>query len=653
MISTRPSHQLSISNFQFVIYNLIVLLAAPSFSQAALDPELKKPYHLRVILRIAEKPQFTDIFREQVKREVHDSIQLGLEELGRAEVIDASNPTAKLNSLEIKVLKELQAKDLQRVLDDRSLQVLSDVKTHFVLIDLVNDRYEIQARQHDGSTGLAGPVVRRDNTRDRLLVARKAVLLIKQDFGLVATLLEKVNDQVVKLALKAGDLGVPMERWVKKGEVFAIAQVKQGPNGPWSFRVPHALLQVIEEPVQGVCQCRLFYRYKDPPSQLQGGAGVLGYRFLKLGTQAGKVRLRLVDKDTFFPISNPLAVVVSAEDFDPKKKTEEQAIREGNLQTNQIYQHVAFVRIQSGASTLAQLPVEILDDNPIICPVTVDAKLGEHGLFEMEKRRWEDQVYERLLVLVDLRKELGVLIQKKAHKDALDKAQAGLAGLEGDIKDFAAESRRLSVAAKEAKIPNNLLASADQRLKELTAAQEDLKKSIANLQEVVKVEGAKKVQAELLAQAQQHEQEAEFQEAIDLYKKFLKDIGDNPEVRKRLEKLDESWIVKNDAHRQARKFIYESWPKLKNASDLKDKITEASQALETCVKVKDRLTPAMLYKVSLGYVNKLSNELDALKKNLTEDNKNAIKAIEELAPKLAELIEKTTSFLQEGKPAEK
>ena len=57
--ATHPSNFLSF---------LIPFLIPPSASKAALDPELKKPYHLRVVLRIAEKPQFTDIFREQIKR---------------------------------------------------------------------------------------------------------------------------------------------------------------------------------------------------------------------------------------------------------------------------------------------------------------------------------------------------------------------------------------------------------------------------------------------------------------------------------------------------------------------------------------------------------------------------------------------------------
>ena len=56
------------------------------------------------------------------------------------------------------------------------------MKIHFVLIDFVHGQYEISARQYDGTTGLASPVVRQAQTGDRLLVAREAALLVYRDF---------------------------------------------------------------------------------------------------------------------------------------------------------------------------------------------------------------------------------------------------------------------------------------------------------------------------------------------------------------------------------------------------------------------------------------------------------------------------------------
>jgi hypothetical protein len=161
-----------------------------SFARGALDPETDKPYHLQVVLRIAENRLSTPVFRDQVERQIGDSLRAALGDLARVEIVH-QHP----------LLAEVEAKGLQQALDGYS--VLSDTKTHFVLIDFVDGRYEIQARQHDGFTGLASPV-RHSSTADRQLVARSATLLIDQDFGLAGTL-EQVENGRVTVKLKGGN----------------------------------------------------------------------------------------------------------------------------------------------------------------------------------------------------------------------------------------------------------------------------------------------------------------------------------------------------------------------------------------------------------------------------------------------------------------
>ena len=62
----------------------------------------------------------------------------------------------------------------------------------------------------------------------------------------------------VKVALKGGTLGVDLGRWVKPGEVMSLARVSRatGVAIPWSYLV------VESAPVDGVCTCRFFSRYR-------------------------------------------------------------------------------------------------------------------------------------------------------------------------------------------------------------------------------------------------------------------------------------------------------------------------------------------------------------------------------------------------------
>src|SRR5262249_12642053 len=163
--------------------------------------------------------------------------------------------------------------------------ILSDAKIHFVLIDFADGRYVIQARQYDGLTGLASPVVRRRENSDRQLVAREAALLVDKDFGMVGTVAGdaralKASGDKVDIFLKGGKVGASQDHWVKKGDVFAVAQIiNQGGARQRSYRVPWTLLQVAQEPKDGLCRCRLFFRHENP---LPAAATIAGYRCLKL-----------------------------------------------------------------------------------------------------------------------------------------------------------------------------------------------------------------------------------------------------------------------------------------------------------------------------------------------------------------------------------
>src|SRR5438132_6683022 len=161
--------------FPFLLSALLVPLSAGAM-RAQLDPELNKPYQLQVVLHISENRSLTAVFRDQIERDLRDSLQAALGRLARVQVL----PNHKL-------LPEVEAKGLGRALDGWNF--ITGTKLHFVLIDYVDGRYEIQARQYDGVAGLASPVVRRppQPITDRLLVARSAALLVSEDFGVVGT----------------------------------------------------------------------------------------------------------------------------------------------------------------------------------------------------------------------------------------------------------------------------------------------------------------------------------------------------------------------------------------------------------------------------------------------------------------------------------
>src|SRR5262249_45167336 len=155
--------------------------------------ELRKPYRLQVVLHVAEHPLLTEVFREQVRRELGDGLQAALGELARVEVV-TQHPR----------LADVLERGLGRSLD--GWRERSDVKTHFVLLDRSGVHYEVRARQYDGTVGVPSPVVRHDRTRDRAFVAKAAAQLIQHDFGAVGTVRTEPKDGVVEVELRGGGL---------------------------------------------------------------------------------------------------------------------------------------------------------------------------------------------------------------------------------------------------------------------------------------------------------------------------------------------------------------------------------------------------------------------------------------------------------------
>src|SRR5262249_51997513 len=113
------------------------VLCPSSSARAALDPELKTPYHLRVVLEVAKHRLLTPVFIDQLRRDLRDLLQAGLGDLARVDVVR-----------EHPLLKGVRVNGLEKALE--AYRQVADVKTHFLQITFAGGLYQMQARQHDG-----------------------------------------------------------------------------------------------------------------------------------------------------------------------------------------------------------------------------------------------------------------------------------------------------------------------------------------------------------------------------------------------------------------------------------------------------------------------------------------------------------------------
>jgi hypothetical protein len=631
------------------------LLAGPAFAQ--LDSEENKPYQLRIVVGFSKHPLLTSAFKRDVRREIRGSFEAAFGRAGLVEVIDkedlrelaSQSSPAAMASLQqsSELLDSVEANGLQDAFTTRQV---SDTKTHFVFIEFKNDRYEISARQYDGTTALASPVVRQATTYDRQFVARAATLLIERDFGVVGTIGNRQGDQV-DVTLKAGALADRPEPWVKRGDVFAISQIQQGPDGQRGYPMKWTLLRASDDAKHGVCRCTLSHRYKVALPQT---SPILGYRCIKLGTGHAPLMLRLVEEKNGTRLPKAFVRVnVSQGGFDSKEQEHLSSDAVGLVQSRRDYQDIAYVSVLSGSHPLALLPVEILDRRTVTCEVAESADAERLGQLESGRDELLRRIGEALLRSVGLFNQLKQFDEKKIRDDAVEAARAGLKDMDTATTGFEIELANFRKEAQELKadIRDKLLEPCERGLQQFKAVRQQLREYEERLGGVIQKEQdpvRQKLQ-ELAASVQLRMNEADYDKAISIYEEIVrigKDLEAVQPFKDRLAKLKEQWVVKDPDHKKARDFIYNTWPKLTSAVDLKEKMPEAKKSLAKCILVEDRLTPEMLLRANIDHFNRLAKRLEAVRDSDNPDDRNEGKAILDVKSDLEELTKQASNFIR-------
>lgn len=617
----------------FLLSSLAVLCLCGS-SFAAPDTEATKPYQLVVVLRVAEHPLLTPLFKEQLQRELGDGLRDALNpDLVQVEVVK-SHP----------ILDEVNQRGLQAALEH--YKNADPVKTHIVLVNYVDGKYEIQAGQQDGLTGLATPVVRRarlDDPAGRQLVARTAALMVQRDFGLVGTVIGDAPDpNKVRIALKAGKLGVPLDKWVQKNDVFAVVQVNRlGGSQP----VRDAILQVIDPPDKdGVCLCRLSARHADSDnaSRLGSGSGIIGYRCLKLGTADAPLRLRLVN-DRGLPHSK-LQVKVSRAGFEtagPELVHDGSTNREGYIETPKNLANVAFVVVQNGTAVVARIPVPIWEDHVAVRTLVLDPNSTRIAELIALRDQYIRRLDDSLQLQLDLGKKLVELLGKSQHEDALQRAKKGAARLKDDVSVLDSQKDELLLQVTNAKLPEDisrdLLADGGRR-QHLDRAKTQLDEFITDWSMQLQRKGERLELKSKIAEARLFKNnEANYEKALELYKEAFEKHGKTPELEKEYTDLKAAWELKGPPEfTDARRWIFNTWPELKSPEKIAENLDLARKHFEECRKLGDKLGPRKMLLAGLAQTKIIQEQMAGLRVDREQERQKfeSLKTVRENLKKL-------------------
>ncbi|GIW79397.1 MAG: hypothetical protein KatS3mg105_1204 [Gemmatales bacterium] len=615
---------------------LVALFVSPIPLCADLAPQGKIPYNVQVVLRFESHPVLTKLFRDRVRRELAEHLRLALGKWGQVDVVDNHEHWPEIRQ--------------QGLPNLGSWKTVGNFKTYFLLIGYERDLYVIRSRQYDGLTAFAGPL-RRVEIADRLLVSRRATLTIQRDFGLVGTVMSHA-DGMADVELKAGQLNRFDSRWLQKNDLFAVVQIRKSEEKETAEPVPYCLLQVEQVfPEKGTCRCRVLQRYRD---SLGEAPGLLGFRCIKLGTIRNAVRLRLVD-DRLRPLAG-FQVLFFRSSFDVEPVEETTTGANGMASSTKRFDGLVLVQVKNGGVVLARFPLALVDGGLHICRIRDHPEAEQLGRLELQKKQWIAHLYENVLVVNGLYKELSQLVDGQKHKEALARAESGLAELNRQIAGRTKEHERLQAAAKQLGLSARLdLSEGFDRLRELQKRRTEIEGFIANLRDVIKRENDPK-RAEwiaLLEKARLLEADAEYDEALKLYERIQREAREHAgilaQAKKRWAALANAWNARNEEHRSARRFIYETWRTLKTAAELNQYLDQAKQMFEICRRNDDRLTPRMLLRANLRHAARLQQRLQSLRPQDNQEDRQEAEQIAAAAEKLGKLTLAVTEFLKAPK----
>lgn len=646
-----------------------LLAAGPASAQ--LDTEPKTPYLWRVVVKAQPHPLVSPALREQVRRDVAAALQPALGHLGVVEVVDLADlPRDKWDSL----WQQFEDKGFAALDAPRDL---NGAKTHFLTVEYRDGRYHLESRQHDGFSGLASPVVRRQSVRSPEMVGRTAGLMLDRDFGLVASA-DPVNlprGQEVKelrVTVRGGQLG-PLDRHVKAGDVFALSQVvKTNRPAPAPVRTatgkiiapppgsapppgytanPRAftLLRVTDVAKDGTLRCGVLSRYENP---VLPGANVAGYRCMKLGTVEGTLAVRLVTTDPAYQKSVGLATVAASETGFPASPDPKDLFKynreSGLFRSDRPLANVACVTVSRAGSRPVRFPVPVLGGDPVSLPFELNDEIEREAEYVREAVAAHARAADARNAQTVCFDATAKLIEKQRNADALARAKGGYQAADAADRSVSDDLTRLRANPGKSAEAARLVAGTEKQLQALREFNKQLDRHIKTLEEVVRRENDPRIAAtEIQAQALNARiavllGAGDVEEAIVAYDQLLTLLPDDAAKKAERDRLKAEWAPKSEAHAKARQYLLRTWAAVATIPDFRDSVPQLAREVQVCIDAGDRYTLRKLltvFSAALVKLNDLVAALDpAADAKLLDDAKKAGEALAGLEARVTEFV---------------
>jgi len=607
---------------------LSLLLSAPADESA---PASVSPYRLIVCLRISDDPLLTPLLAESVRREVRDQLRNFFGPLADVEVLTTGHWLIDDYARDDVELPQVDAE----ILEARGL--VEQVCLFRISFD--GKQYRVRGRQMDGQTGVVG-TIREAATPDRQWISKTICLAVRDDFALRATVEPGSIPGTANIRFVGREHQDYLQRIIGDACVMQLYWVAKTRGGTDRTVVPRTLLLWKKDAPANVVST-----YASPWSRKAG----VTYEAVRLHTQRGRLRLRVVDDQRGTPIVNR---TVSANDQGFRSLNSNHILplarRDGTRLSPEL-QHVAYVRVDGGGGSFIHIPLPI---TAAVCdhtlPIPADKTVSERNDYDRDLRFLSQDIQTMSAAQSLAVRAANDFNERKRYEDALQSVHAAVDGLGPQLTTVEATLQTLVQLAEKLAIKDRkILSVAGEEIQKLQERHRELVELGDTIRNAVATRDAQQRANVLIKLGEQFERDADFAEAIEKYELALAERVEQPELARKLEQLKAEWTIKGDDHRAARALVYEQWA-TSEITDLEERLPEVQKALETLRSVPDGLTARKLVQVNAAHVEAIQDLVAQLAGRSSKEDQAETKKYAALLERLAEFQAATAQFVSDS-----
>ncbi|NLX55013.1 MAG: hypothetical protein GXY58_07865 [Planctomycetaceae bacterium] len=606
--------------------------AAPATPPAAAPAP---PYRLLVCLRAADRPILTPLFVSTVARQVRDQTVNYFGALAEVDVRTSGHW----------LLDDFPHQGVDApALTPASLAAHGIQGTVFLAgLDYRDGFYEVSWRQADASTGQAGPL-RRRRTTDRQWVSKAICLAIRSDFPVLADVRPDPSNEFVHLTLRGEGHGTRLGELVGQRCVLRPYWVLRLRQGLERRPVPNTLLYIDRE--RGTDTARVATNLSEPWPRR---AVIAGFEAVKLSTQTGRLRIRLLDAESRLPVPD---CSVSANDRGYESLSEadllERPDREGWVLAAREFRQIAFVKVSHG-DAVVRMPVPITED---LCEQVIlihaDQDAGEKEDFRRSLRFLVQDLQSIQTMRAAAIREFNELNSQKKYEEGLARVRAALEFIEGRLQNARSSLVALQErAGRRDEGSRALVQAAARQINEADDGVSALRRTRDDVETAITKRDAQARANVIIGVAQQQEQDGDIDEAILRYELALSEQPDQPALREKVDQLRKTWQVKGPDHEQARTLIYQRWAKAE-VTEIESLLPQVQKALDTLRARGDPLSARRLSIVNNSHLGQLNAVIDQLSLRSAEEDKAELEKYAALTEKLAAFQTRVVDYLEQA-----